>query len=126
MTSTMRPSSKRGTPYLSGSGTSFSNTLAEVTIGIAYHEDPAKAIATIERTLQSVGGFDPERAPKVGIESFGDSSVNLCIRAWLPTNLYYENFYKINQAVFAALRADDIDIPFPQQEVRILNREQLE
>lgn len=105
---------------------SSGNTLAEVAIGIAYHEDPAKAIEVIEKTLESLGGFDSEKPPKIGIESFGDSSVNLGIRAWLPTQVYYENLYKINQAVFAALKAENIDIPFPQQEVRILNQDKLD
>ena len=100
---------------------SFNNTLAEISIGIAYHEDPANAIAIIESALTEIGGFDTEKAPKVGIGSFADSSINLNIRAWIPTQQYYENRYRLNQAIFNALRTHNVDIPFPQQEVRFLN-----
>lgn len=100
---------------------SFSNTLAIISIGIAYHEDACKAIDLIETAVQKVGGFDPEKPPRIGIDEFADSSVNIGIRAWLPTGQYYENRYKLNQAIFSALKENGIDIPFPQREVRLLN-----
>ena len=99
---------------------SFTSTLAELSIGIAYHEDPDRAIALIEAAIAGVGGFDTEKPPKVGIEAFADSSVNLGIRAWIPTQTYYENLYRINRAVYKALRDNGVDIPFPQREVRLL------
>lgn len=101
---------------------SSNNTLAEITIGIAYHEDPAKAVQVIEDAMRTTGGFDPEKSPRVGILAFADSSINLGIRVWLPTRQYYENLYKINQAIYSALQQNNITIPFPQQEVRLLNK----
>lgn len=101
---------------------SAQNTLANISIGIAYHEDPVNATQVIQQALVCTGGFDPLKPPKVGISAFADSSVNLSVRAWLPTQQYYENLFKINQAVFAALRENNISIPFPQQEVRLLNK----
>ncbi|NHN36066.1 mechanosensitive ion channel family protein [Pseudomaricurvus alcaniphilus] len=99
---------------------SFANTLAQISIGIAYHEDPNNAIAIIEEAMQQTGGFDPAKPPRVGIEAFADSSVNIGIRAWLPTQQYYENMYKLNRAIFTALNEKGVDIPFPQREVRML------
>lgn len=99
---------------------SFANTLAELSIGIAYHEDSEHVIALIKATMREAGGFDASKAPKVGIDSFGDSSVNLGIRAWIPTQHYYENKYKLNQAIFAALKSSNIDIPFPQREIKVI------
>ena len=99
---------------------SFTNTLAELSIGIAYHEDPDTAISVIEKQIKQIGGYDESKTPKIGIESFGDSSINIGIRVWIPTQEYYDSRYKINNAILAALKDNAISIPFPQQEVRLL------
>ena len=100
---------------------SFCNTLAEINIGIAYHEDPEKAIAIINDAIVRTGGFDPQKPPRVGIEEFADSSVNLTARVWLPTQSYYDNLFRLNRVVFAALKDSGVDIPFPQREIRMLS-----
>ncbi|WP_339673714.1 mechanosensitive ion channel domain-containing protein [Dasania marina] len=96
------------------------STLAEVTIGIAYHEDPEQAIGYIEQAIDALEGLDNNKPSQVGIASFGDSSINLGIRIWLPTQQYYQQLYQVNQAVFAALKNNGVAIPFPQREVRLL------
>ena len=98
------------------------STLAEVTIGIAYSEDANRAIDIINNTLAELN-IHPQ-APKgyrVGIEGFGDSSVNIGIRAWLPTQRYYHSLYLMNNKIYSALKEHDVCIPFPQREVRILD-----
>jgi len=61
-----------------------------------------------------------DRPPQVGIEDFADSSINISIRFWAPTNQYFDTRYRANSSIFEALKAAEIDIPFPQREVRIL------
>lgn len=99
---------------------SFSNTLAIISIGIAYHEDANNAIRLIGIAVKETGGYDLDKPPKIGIDEFADSSVNIGIRVWLPTGQYYQNRYQLNQAIFSALKENGIDIPFPQREVRLL------
>ena len=101
---------------------SFNNTLAELSIGIGYGEDPQKAIELILKTITSMDEVTNDQQPQVGIESFGDSSVNIGIRAWLPTQQYYQLLFKMNQAIFKALKDADVEIPFPQREVTILDK----
>ncbi len=99
---------------------SFSYTIAELSIGIAYDEDPDRAIHLIEQALSKVDAIDAHKAPQVGIEAFADSCVNLGIRVWLPTEHYYEQLYRVNRLIYAALKDNGITIPFPQREVRLL------
>lgn len=101
---------------------SFNNTLAELSIGIGYNEDPQQAIALISKTIAAMDGVSSEQAPQIGIESFGDSGVNIGIRAWLPTQSYYQLLFKMNQAIFQALKEANIEIPFPQREITILDK----
>lgn len=102
---------------------SHTETLAEETVGISYDTDPEQAIAAILKALESVGNINEGRQPLVGIEDFADSSINIGIRFWAPTNHYFESRYCANAAIYAALKAANITIPFPQREIRILNPE---
>ncbi len=104
---------------------SHKNTLAEETVGIAYDSDPDKAVAVIRQALEETDKVSKERAPLIGIEDFADSSINIGIRFWTPTSHYFETRYRANAAIFSALQAADITIPFPQREIRILGEESL-
>ncbi len=102
---------------------SNTDSLAEETVGISYDSDPEKAIAVIKKALEETDKVNTERSPLVGIEDFADSSINIGIRFWAPTASYFDTRYRANAAIFEALKAVEIDIPFPQREVRILNGE---
>ena len=99
---------------------SFANKVAEISIGISYADDPQVAIDAINKTLTEIEGVCQTPLPQVGIESFGDSSVNLGIRYWVPTTSYFKLLYQVNQDVYAALKRAGVNIPFPQREVRML------
>ncbi|WP_017221567.1 mechanosensitive ion channel family protein [Moritella dasanensis] len=101
---------------------SFEYMLVETTIGISYSDDPEQAIATLNTALASIETVAKDRAAQIGIEAFGDSSVNLGVRFWVPTQSYYEVKYSANLKMFQALKQDGITIPFPQREVRVLSK----
>lgn len=98
------------------------NTLAEETVGISYGSDPEKAIAVIRKAIEETENVATDRPPQVGIEDFADSSINIGIRFWAPTSRYFDTRYRVNAAIFNALKANDIEIPFPQREVRMLEK----
>ncbi len=99
---------------------SHTDTLAEETVGIAYDNDPDKAISVIRQALEKTDKVSKIKTPLIGIEDFGNSSINIGIRFWAPTRHYFETRYRANAAIFEALQAAGITIPFPQQEIRIL------
>ena len=99
---------------------SFQYRIVEGVVGIAYGDDPAQASDVIRRALQRVDGVAAEPAPQIGIGSFGDSSINIDYRFWVPTERFFEVKHKANLAVFQAIGASGISIPFPQREVQLL------
>jgi len=114
---------------------SYSNTLANISIGIAYSEDTDHAIDVIRTAIDKIpelkhtpkfndeGEEIPGSHPiQIGIDSFGDSSVNIAIRAWLPTASYHQLRFELNSTVYKALQTAGVDIPFPQREVRMLDK----
>lgn len=102
---------------------SQTDTLAEETVGISYSNDPEEAISVITKALESVDSLSGVRKPQVGIEDFADSSINIGIRFWAPTNSYFEIRYRANAAIYKALKEADITIPYPQREIRILSND---
>jgi small conductance mechanosensitive channel len=101
---------------------SYNYSIVEAVVGIDYAADPEAAIQCITEAVQSVEGIAPERAPDVGIEDFGDSSINIGYRVWVPTNSYHRSRYTVNMAVFRALQTANITIPFPQRDVHLIQK----
>ena len=99
---------------------SFANRIVEGQVGIAYGDDPARAIKVILDAVFQVPGVAHEPAPQVGIASFGDSSINIDYRVWIPTERYFELLYDLNLNVHRALAENGLTIPFPQREVTLL------
>jgi len=99
---------------------SYESKLVEGSIGIAYGDNPKTAIAVIEKVIADHGDVATNPKPLVGVEAFGDSSINIAYRFWAPTMKFFEIQYGVNLAVFNALGEAGINIPFPQREVRML------
>jgi len=99
---------------------SFDVRVVESSLGVAYEEDPAKAIALIKEVLSGFKEVSKEHKPVVGIAKFGDSSIELGLRYWVPTKSYFKTQYEVNLALYNALHVNNISIPYSQREVRIL------
>lgn len=98
--------------------------IVEETVGISYDSDPEKAIQIIKEALEAFQEISKEPPPQIGIQEFGDSSINIGLRYWIPTNKYFKTLYQVNLAVHKQLKAKNIEIPFPQRDVRIVSRSQ--
>lgn len=98
---------------------SFENKVVETTVGIAYTDDPAQAIAVIRKVLAQIDGVCQEPAPQVGLENFGASSLDIGLRYWVPTKQYFQIRYQVNLAIHRSLIDAGITIPFPQRDIHI-------
>lgn len=99
---------------------SHAEKLAEEVVGIAYQCDPEEAIAVIAKALASIDGLNHARGPLIGIAQFGESSIDIGVRYWIPTERYFELRYQTNLAIFRALEQAKIVIPFPQRDVHLI------
>jgi small conductance mechanosensitive channel len=99
---------------------SFENKVVEMTIGISYNDDSRQATRIIREALTKIPEVIDSPAPQVGIQEFGDSSVNIGMRYWVPTKQYFQTLYQANLAVYTALNEAGITIPFPQRDIRMV------
>ena len=102
---------------------SYGHRVVETIIGIDYDDSPELAIDTMKSTLHEMPCVTRNPGFQVGIDGFGDFSINIGLRYWVPTQSYYESKYQVNQKLFAALKEAGIRIPFPRRDIVMLNRE---
>ena len=98
--------------------------IVEEMVGISYDSDPEKAIEIIKEALEAFQEISKEPPPQIGIQKFGDSSINIGLRYWIPTDKYFKILYQVNLSVYKHLKAKSIEIPFPQRDVHIVSRSQ--
>jgi small-conductance mechanosensitive channel len=89
----------------------------EVTIGIAYKEDAAKAIDVIRQSLAETPLVLVEPKPDIYVTELGDSSVNINVWCWVPWSSWFEMRKQIVEQIKREFDARGIEIPFPQRVV---------
>ncbi len=104
---------------------SHTNELVRLDIyfGTAYGDDPHKVRKIAVAAAASVPRVLPTNAPVCHIVGFGDSSVDYILRFWIrdPVQGLTNIRGNVYLALWDAFRDNDISIPFPQREVRLLN-----
>lgn len=88
-------------------------------VGVDYEADLQKArnvlleLAKDPRVLQ-----DP--APQAVVSTLGDSSITVSLRLWTKTSDYWDVMFMLNEYARDRLKAEGIDIPFPQRVIRVV------
>ncbi len=103
---------------------SNNNSLVELSIGVAYDSDTQQVIELILAALGKIEDIKSGSVPIVGIDNFGDSSINFGVRFWVPTTKLYELRYAANKLIHDAILQAGVVIPFPQREVTMLESKQ--
>lgn len=93
--------------------------IVEAVVGVSYGSNLEAALGAVGRAVASVPEVSREPAPQVGIDGFGDSSINIGYRYWVPSRSYHALRYRVNRAVHDALAAAGVMIPFPQRVVHL-------
>jgi small conductance mechanosensitive channel len=91
-------------------------------IGVDYDADLQKAreilldLAKDPRVLQTP-------APEAVVAALGDSSITVSLRIWVNTGDFGAVTNMLNGEIRDRLRAEGIDIPFPQRVIRVMQEE---
>ena len=108
--------------FLTNSITNFSaNVLrrADIVLGIGYDDDVARAKGIIRDIIQADGRIQVDPEPRVVLQTFADSSVNLLARFFTERTEHFNVIYDFNEAVKKQFDAAGISMPYPQQDVHL-------
>lgn len=87
--------------------------------GIAYGDSYDKAKEVIARLLNNDSRILTTPAYFIALNSLGDSSVNIVVRAWVKSPDYWDVFFDMNERVYKTFTQENINIPFPQMDVHL-------
>jgi small conductance mechanosensitive channel len=105
---------------------SFNYRVVESSVGISYDADAENAITLIQNVIEGFENVSTETKAIVGIERFGESSVEIGIRYWVPTRNFFKTQYEVNMAIYKGLKQANISIPYPQRDIRIVAQTKME
>ncbi len=92
----------------------------ELAVGVAYDTDLNRALAAIRDLLRDNPKVLQDPEPVIRVAQLGDSSINVAVKPWVNVPEYGAATGEIAKAIVEAFRTQDIAIPFPQREVRLL------
>ncbi|WP_373493651.1 mechanosensitive ion channel family protein [Aquiflexum sp.] len=89
----------------------------DINVGVAYGTDLKKTRKVILDVLKLDERIHEEPAPVVLFTSFGDSSLDLTVRAWTDAGNLWPVFWDNMENIKEALEEHEIEVPFPQRDV---------
>ena len=92
----------------------------DLAVSVAYAVDLDKAMRTIGEVLQQNPRVRREPTPVVGVTCLDESAITISIKPWVSVTDFIPAAGELNAAIVLAFRASQIEIPFPQCEVRLL------
>ncbi|MGN0594999.1 MAG: mechanosensitive ion channel family protein, partial [Hominimerdicola sp.] len=94
----------------------------QLKFSIAYNNDYRKAKSLIAQALESeeLVSNEPE-PPLIAMCEHGSSSIIILMRAWVPTDKYWEIRYRLLEKVKDLFDENNISIPFDQLDVHVKN-----
>ncbi|HWY74559.1 MAG TPA: mechanosensitive ion channel family protein, partial [Verrucomicrobiae bacterium] len=92
----------------------------DLSVGVGYGSDIKQVLALLEEIVKTNPRVLKSPTPGVGVSSLGDSSITVVARPWTSVADYGPAGAEIYQAIIDRFRAQKIEIPFPQREVRML------
>jgi small conductance mechanosensitive channel len=90
-------------------------------VGVSYGTNINTAMTIVRGVLSRNARVLKEPTPGVGITMLADSSINFAICPWTTVADYGPAQTEIYQAIVEQFRANNIQIPYPQREVRTLS-----
>lgn len=92
----------------------------ELSVGIAYSDSVDTGLQVMRDIIAAETGFLKEPAPQVILQTLGDSSVIISIRAWVSLQAYWDIYWAQMRNIKIKIEEAGLHIPFPQRDVHII------
>lgn len=92
-----------------------------IVIGVAYGSNAAQVKALLTETVSKLDCRDKKKDVNVVFSNFGADSIDFKVLVWVPvmTRTYADG--EIKEAIYNCLNENNIEIPFPQRDIHIIN-----
>jgi small conductance mechanosensitive channel len=91
----------------------------DFTIGISYSDSIETAFQTLQTVIDAEKRFLKDPAPQIVVQSLGDRSINITIRAWAESNVYWDTYWFQMKNIKEKIDVAGLTIPLPQIDIHI-------
>lgn len=95
----------------------------DLIVGVAYDDDLDAGFRAMQKIIDEEPRFLKDPEPQIMVQSLGDSSVNLQIRAWATVDDYWTIWWEMQKKLKIEIEAAGLTIPFPQRDVHMYQSE---
>jgi small conductance mechanosensitive channel len=99
--------------------TASSTRRIDMTFGIGYDDDVAKAQEILERIINQHSLVLKDPSPLIKMNELGESAINFIARPWAKTGDYWTVFWEVTAAVKEEFDSAGISFPYPQHDVHL-------
>jgi small conductance mechanosensitive channel len=92
----------------------------DLSVGVAYASDMPRVLSLLRGIVTANPRVLKAPVPGVGISSLSESCIFVAVKPWTSVADYGPAGAEIYQTIVDTFRAQKIDIPYPQREVRML------
>jgi len=98
----------------------------EIKVGVAYGADPNVVLKLLKKVALDNDEVLKDPEPRALFDEFGDSSLNFRLLYWVPFESGIGTKSDISIGIYNILAENDIQIPFPQVDVHMIEKEKKE
>ena len=91
----------------------------DILVPVGYGTDIGLLHKVIDEVLATQTKILSEPAPQLVLKDYGDSNLNYSLRAWVPTEVFWDIYFALTESILLALRKADISIDYNQYDVHI-------
>ena len=92
----------------------------DMVFGIGYNDDIDHARKVISDIINADKRILSDPEPQIAVSELADSSVNFVVRPWVKTADYWGVRFDLIESIKKRFDEEKISIPFPQQEINII------
>jgi small conductance mechanosensitive channel len=93
----------------------------DLAVTIAYTDSIDTAFGVLRGIVEAEDRFMKDPAPQIMVQSLEDRGVNLLIRAWASTGVYWNVYWDQTRNIKEKIAAAGLTIPFPQRDIHIIS-----
>lgn len=94
---------------------------AVITVGISYSDSLPAAMTALREMMAKNELILQDPVPEVLVSDLADSSVNLTVRFWVKSEIYWDVYWQVKEVMKSTIEDAGLTIPFPQRVVTMVN-----
>ncbi|MDR1107371.1 MAG: mechanosensitive ion channel [Treponema sp.] len=91
----------------------------ELAARISFDDSIDKAFQVMRDIIAEESRFLADPAPQIVVQSLGDSSITVVLRAWAPLDVYWDIYWAQMKSIKERMEAAGLRIPYPRQELAV-------